>query len=106
MRDVLIFISAAFFEIFGCYAFWLYFRLHKSFWWVMAGVVSLIIFAFLLTKVNVSFAGRAYAVYGGIYIAASFLWLYLVEGITADKWDIIGAIICIIGALIILLTPR
>jgi small multidrug resistance family-3 protein len=75
-------------------------------YWLIPGIISLMFFAFLLTKVQTEFAGRAYAIYGGIYIAASLLWLYLVEHNTPDKWDIIGAGVCIAGALIILLMPR
>lgn len=106
MKDILIFISAAFFEIFGCFAFWSYIRLNKSIYWLIPGIISLILFAFLLTKVQTEFAGRAYAIYGGIYIVASLLWLYIVEHNTPDKWDIIGASFCIAGALIILFIPR
>jgi len=106
MRDILIFLAAAFFEIFGCFAFWSYFKLNKSAYWLMPGVISLILFAYVLTKVNTEFAGRAYAIYGGIYIVASLAWLYFVENSTPDKWDIIGALICIGGAMVILFMPR
>ena len=74
-----IFFIAAFFEIFGCFAFWLYFRLEKTPLWLILGVVSLAIFAYVLTKIDVEHAGRVYAIYGGIYIFASLLWLVLVE---------------------------
>ena len=63
-----IFFLAAFFEIFGCFAFWLYFRLGKTPWWIVLGVISLILFAYVLTKIDVENAGRIYAIYGGIYI--------------------------------------
>lgn len=106
MRDIFLFISAAFFEILGCFSFWSYFKLHKSPTWLIPGILSLIVFAFLLTKVQTEFAGRAYAIYGGIYIISSLFWLYLVEYQTPDKWDIIGASVCIIGAMIILFMPR
>lgn len=106
MRDILLFIGAALFEIFGCFTFWLYFRLHKSAYWVIPGTVSLVLFAFLLSQVKVDFAGRTYAIYGGIYIMASIAWLYIVEHKSPDMWDIIGAGICILGAMIILLAPR
>ncbi len=106
MKDIFIFIAAAFFEIFGCFAFWSYFKLHKSPSWLIPGILSLLIFAFLLTKVQTEFAGRAYAIYGGIYIVSSLLWLLIVEQQMPDRWDIIGASICIIGALIILFMPR
>jgi drug/metabolite transporter superfamily protein YnfA len=66
------------------------------------GAASLILFAWLLTHADVAFAGRAYAVYGGIYIAASLLWLWGVEGRAPDRWDAIGAAV----AMIILYAPR
>lgn len=62
-------------------------------------------FAFLQTKVGTEFADRAYAIYGGIYIVTSLLWLYFVENHSPDKWDIIGATICLSGALIMLYMP-
>ena len=96
-----IFFIAAFFEIFGCFAFWLYFRLDKTPLWLILGVVSLAIFAYVLTKIDVEQAGRVYAIYGGIYIFASLLWLVLVEKESFNRWDIIGASICILGASVI-----
>ncbi|TIU59364.1 MAG: hypothetical protein E5W25_33105, partial [Mesorhizobium sp.] len=60
----------------------------------------------LLALVDTSAAGRAYAAYGGIYIAASLGWLWLVEGVRPDRWDLAGAAICIAGASVILLAPR
>lgn len=106
MKDLIIFISAAFFEIFGCFAFWSYFRLNKSPYWLLPGIISLILFAFLLTKVQTEFAGRAYAIYGGIYIVASLHWLYFAEHQLPDQWDIVGAGICLVGVSIILFMPR
>jgi len=85
-----IFFLAAFFEIFGCFAFWLYFRLGKTPWWIVLGVISLILFAYVLTKIDVENAGRIYAIYGGIYIIASLIWLVLVERESFNRWDIIG----------------
>lgn len=96
-----IFFIAAFFEIFGCFAFWLYFRLEKTPLWLILGVVSLTLFAYVLTKIDVEQAGRVYAIYGGIYIFASLLWLVLVEKESFNRWDIIGASICILGASVI-----
>jgi small multidrug resistance family-3 protein len=69
-------------------------------------VASLVLFAWLLTLVEAAFAGRAYAAYGGIYVAASLGWLWAIEGTRPDRWDITGAMICVIGAGIILFGPR
>lgn len=106
MKDIIYFVLAAFCEIFGCYAFWRYLRLHHSVYWLIPGIISLLVFAFLLTRIQSEFAGRIYAVYGGIYIGSSLLWLNFVENATPDKWDIIGAAVCLIGAMIILFMPR
>ncbi len=104
--SVLVYIGAALAEIAGCFAFWGWLRLEKPLWWLVPGVVFLVLFAYLLTLVDSSFAGRAYAAYGGVYIAASLAWLWTVEGARPDRWDTIGATICILGAAVILFGPR
>ena len=75
-------------------------------YWILPGIVSLIVFAVLLTRINSMFAGRTFAAYGGVYIVASLLWLWIIEGQRLDKWDILGAIICIAGAALILFGHR
>jgi small multidrug resistance family-3 protein len=75
-------------------------------YWILPGIMSLVIFAVLLTRVESIFAGRTFAAYGGVYIAASLLWLWLIEGQRPDKWDILGAMICIVGASVILFGER
>jgi len=100
------YVLAAFAEIAGCFAFWAWLRLDKSPLWVIPGIASLVAFAWLLTRTDTDFAGRAYAAYGGVYIGASLLWLWLVEGQQPDRWDVIGAAVCLIGAAIVLLGPR
>ena len=97
---------AAVAEIIGCFAFWAWLRLDKSLYWILPGIVSLIVFAVLLTRINSMFAGRTFAAYGGVYIVASLLWLWIIEGQRLDKWDILGAIICIAGAVVILFGQR
>jgi small multidrug resistance family-3 protein len=100
------FALAAVFEIAGCFAFWAWLRLGRSAWLAAAGVLSLTLFALVLTRVDAAFAGRAYAAYGGVYIAASLLWLWAVEGAKPDRWDTLGAAVCLGGAALILLGPR
>src|SRR3546814_19703631 len=77
LPSLAIFLAAAFFEIAECFAFWAWLRLGKSIWWLAPGTVSLMIFAWLLTLAPTDAAGRAYAVYGGIYIVSSVLWLWV-----------------------------
>jgi small multidrug resistance family-3 protein len=100
------YIGAAVLEIAGCFAFWAVVRLKASALWLVPGTASLVLFGWLLTKVEVDWAGRAYAAYGGIYIVASLVWLWAIEGKMPDRWDAIGAAVCIVGALVILYGPR
>jgi small multidrug resistance family-3 protein len=106
MTSVLYAVAAALAEIAGCFAFWAWLRLEKSVWWVLPGLVSLALFAFLLTRIESAFAGRTYAAYGGVYIAASLAWLAFVEGQRPDRWDMIGAVVCLLGAAVILFAPH
>ncbi|MEH2541635.1 MULTISPECIES: YnfA family protein [unclassified Bradyrhizobium] len=81
MKSTIVYVGAAVAEIAGCFAFWGWLRLGKPIWWLLPGVFSLIVFAYLLTLVQTEAAGRAYAAYGGIYIAASLAWLWTVESV-------------------------
>lgn len=63
-------------------------------------------FGWRLAQVDTTVAGRAFAAYGGVYIAASVTWMWLVEGQRPDRWDVIGVVVCLIGAAIILFGPR
>jgi small multidrug resistance family-3 protein len=106
MQAILFYGAAAVAEIAGCFAFWAWLRLEKPMWWLIPGIASLILFAYLLTHVDTQFAGRAYAAYGGIYIVASLIWLWAIEGRMPDRWDVTGGAICLIGAAVILWGPR
>ena len=101
-----LYLLAALAEIAGCFAFWAVLRLGRSAWWLVPGALSLAFFAWSLTRVDTAFAGRAFAAYGGVYIAASLAWLWAVEGARPDRWDVIGACLCLAGAAVILLGPR
>ena len=102
----LAYVGAALAEIAGCFAFWAWLRLGKSVWWLLPGMGSLALFAYLLTLVDSNAAGRTYAAYGGVYITAAVAWLWLAEGTRPDRWDLIGAAVCLAGAGIILFGPR
>lgn len=106
MPTPFVYVAAAVAEIAGCFAFWAWLRLGKSALWIVPGLASLALFAWLLTLVDSAAAGRAYAAYGGVYIAASLIWLWSVEGLRPDRWDLIGAAICLLGAAVILFGPR
>jgi small multidrug resistance family-3 protein len=80
--------------------------LGQPIWWLIPGLASLAAFAWFLTFVDVTAAGRAYAAYGGVYIVASLGWLWLVEDTPPDVWDLTGAALCLAGAGIIVFGPR
>jgi small multidrug resistance family-3 protein len=101
IQNLAAFVVAAILEILGCFTFWLWLRRGASPTLAAVGVLSLVGFAVALTRVDTAFAGRAYAAYGGIYIAASLVWLWLVEGQRPTGSDMLGASIAILGALII-----
>lgn len=106
MPTPLIYLAAALAEIAGCFAFWGWWRLGKSMGWLLPGMASLVLFAWLLSLADTDYAGRAYAAYGGVYIVTSVLWLWLIEHRQPDRWDLIGAGVCLVGAGVILLGPR
>ncbi|WP_437979239.1 YnfA family protein [Sorangium sp. So ce295] len=99
-----LFVITAVAEITGCYLVFLWMRGGRSLLLLFAAAVALGLFAWLL-----SFhpsAGRAYAAYGGVYVASAVMWGWLVEKQLPDRWDIIGAAVCLIGMAIITFGPR
>lgn len=106
MHTALFFVLAAFLEIAGCFAFWAVLRSGANPLWLAPGVLSLIAFAAALTQVEASVAGRAFAAYGGVYVAASLLWLWQVEGFRPDRWDMLGGAVCLAGAALVVFGPR
>jgi small multidrug resistance family-3 protein len=106
MKVLLIYAGAALAEIAGCFAVWSVLRQGASVLWLLPGLAMLALFAGLLALIDSAAAGRAFATYGGIYIAASLAWLWSVEGVRPDRWDLAGGAVCLIGAGIILFGPR
>lgn len=106
MPAVLVYAAAAGAEIAGCFAVWMWLRQGRSALWLGPGLLSLAVFAALLAASPAQQAGRAYAAYGGVYIAASLLWLWAVEGTRPDRWDLSGGLVCLLGAALILWGPR
>lgn len=106
MHAIPVYVAAALAEIAGCFAFWAWLRLDRSALWLVPGMAALALFAWLLALSPAEHAGRAYAAYGGVYVAATLGWLWAVEGFRPDRWDTIGAVVCLAGAAIILWGPR
>ncbi|TCZ65369.1 YnfA family protein [Roseicella aquatilis] len=102
MTSALAYAVAALAEIAGCFAAWAVLRQGANLLWLLPGAASLALFALALTWVEADAAGRAFAAYGGVYIAASLLWLWAVEGQVPTGWDLAGAALCLAGAGVIL----
>ena len=105
LKTFLLFVATAIAEIVGCYLPYLWLKQDRSAWLLLSAAASLALFAWLLS-LHPTAAGRVYAAYGGVYIAASLGWLSLVEKQRPDAWDVTGAAICVLGAAIILFAPR
>lgn len=104
-RTALLFTITALAEIVGCFLPFLWLRKAGSPWLLAPAAVSLALFAWLLT-LHPAGAGRTYAAYGGVYVATAIVWLWLVEGQPPDRWDLLGAALCIAGMATIVLGPR
>ena len=104
MRHGLFAIAAAL-ELAGCYLMWAGQR-QSSLWLWLGGVVVLAGFGLALAQVSGDLPSRAYAAYGGIYIAAALLWMMIVDHHVPDRWDVTGVAVSIAGALIVLFGPR
>jgi len=105
-RAAAAFLAAALCEIAGCYAVWMVLRLGRPAWWLLPGMALLAAFATILALVPSASAGRAFAAYGGVYVAASLAWLWAVEGVRPDRWDLVGGVVAVCGAAIVLAGPR
>lgn len=98
--------AAALAEIAGCFAVWAWWKQGATAWWLLPGMASLVAFAWLLALTPADAAGRSYAAYGGIYILASLLWLWAVEGQVPRPTDSLGAALALAGAGVILWGAR
>ncbi len=92
-------------EIVGCYLPWLWLKQGKSAWLLLPAALCLALFAWLLT-LHPQASGRVYAAYGGIYVSAALLWLWLVDGIRPTWIDGVGAGLTLCGMAVILFAPR
>ncbi len=105
-QAILLFILAGLAEIGGGYLFWLWLREGGPIWFGGIGAIILMIYGIVPTFQSFPSFGRVYAAYGGIFIVLALLWGWLVDKKTPDQYDIIGAIVCLIGVSIILWAPR
>ncbi|KIH96574.1 hypothetical protein LP52_24205 [Streptomonospora alba] len=106
LRSVLLFALAAVFEIGGAWLVWQGVREHRGLVWIGAGVIALGLYGFVATLQPDAHFGRILAAYGGVFVAGSLAWGMAVDGFRPDRFDIAGALICLIGVAVIMYAPR
>ena len=105
LKSFLLFVATAVAEIVGCYLPYLWLKQGKSVWLLLPGAVSLALFVYLLT-LHPTATGRVYAAYGGVYVFVALCWLWWVDGVRPTSWDVIGALVALLGMAIIMLGSR
>ena len=106
LQSILLFLASAIAEIGGSWLVWQGLREHKGTLWVGAGVVVLGIYGLTTTFQPDAHFGRVLAGYGGVFVAASLVWGAVVDGYRPDRYDIIGALVCLVGVGVIMYAPR
>ncbi|QIZ33970.1 YnfA family protein [Saccharopolyspora sp. ASAGF58] len=106
LRSVVLFVIAALAEIGGAWLVWQGVREQRGLLWIGADVIALGIYGFVATFQPDANFGRILAAYGGVFVAGSLLWGVFVDGFRPARWDIIGALICLVGVAVIMYVPR
>lgn len=105
IKSVLFYVLAGLCEIGGGYLVWLWLKEGKPLWYGIAGAIILAVYGYVMTFQPSTF-GKAYAVYGGIFIVMAIVWAWKVDHFKPDKYDVIGAVIVLAGVSLILFMPR
>jgi small multidrug resistance family-3 protein len=106
LRSVVLFIAAALLEIGGAWLIWQGVRDHRGLVWAGGGVIALGLYGFVATLQPDADFGRILAAYGGVFVTGSLLWGIVVDGFRPDRYDITGAVICLVGVVVIMYAPR
>jgi small multidrug resistance family-3 protein len=105
-RSLLLFALAALAEIGGAWLVWQGVREHRGWLWIGAGVIALGLYGFVATLQPEANFGRILAAYGGVFVAGSLAWGMVVDGFRPDRWDVAGALVCLLGVALIMYAPR
>ncbi|MET3936743.1 drug/metabolite transporter superfamily protein YnfA [Arthrobacter sp. OAP107] len=106
LKSVLLFTLAAVAEIGGAWLIWQAVREDKAWWWAGLGIVALGLYGFVAAFQPDAHFGRVLAAYGGVFIVGSLVWGMLLDGFRPDRWDLIGAAVCLVGVAVIMFAPR
>ena len=105
-RSIVLFLAAALLEIGGAWMVWQGVREHRGWLWVGLGVVALGAYGFVATLQPDAHFGRILAAYGGVFVAGSLAWGMALDGYRPDRFDVLGAVICLVGVAVIMYVPR
>ncbi|MGO4362642.1 YnfA family protein [Terrabacter sp. 2TAF16] len=105
-RSILLFVLAALAEIGGAWLIWQGVREHRGWIWAGAGVVALGLYGFVATLQPDANFGRILAAYGGVFVVGSLVWGMVADGFRPDRWDVAGALVCLVGVALIMYAPR
>ncbi|QRP43748.1 YnfA family protein [Amycolatopsis sp. FDAARGOS 1241] len=106
LRSILLFIAAAVLEIGGAWLVWQGVREHRGWAWIGGGLVALGLYGFVATLQPDAHFGRILAAYGGVFVAGSLAWGMVADGYRPDRFDVIGALLCLVGVAVIMYAPR
>lgn len=106
VRSLALFVAAAVAEIGGAWLVWQGIREHRGWVWVGAGIIALGVYGFVATLQPDAHFGRILAAYGGVFVAGSLVWGMALDGFEPDRYDIGGALICLVGVAVIMYSPR
>jgi small multidrug resistance family-3 protein len=105
-RSLALFVLAAIAEIGGAWLVWQGVREDRGVAWIGAGIVALAAYGFVATLQDDPNFGRILAAYGGIFVAGSLAWGIVADGFRPDRFDIAGAVICLVGVGVVMWAPR
>ncbi|SEB46488.1 YnfA family protein [Arthrobacter woluwensis] len=106
LKSILLFALSAVAEIGGAWLIWQAVREDKGWWWAGLGVIALGLYGFVASLQPDAHFGRILAAYGGVFVAGSLAWGVIVDGFRPDRWDLIGAFLCLAGVAVIMFAPR
>lgn len=105
-RSVVLFLVAALAEIGGAWMVWQAVRENRGWLWAGAGVLALGVYGFVATFQSDAHFGRILAAYGGVFVVGSLAWGMALDGFRPDRYDVVGAAICLVGVAVIMYAPR
>ncbi|MGV9366721.1 YnfA family protein [Amycolatopsis sp. NPDC003731] len=106
LRSIVLFLAAAVCEIGGAWLVWQGVREHRGWLWIGGGVLALGVYGFVATLQPDAHFGRILAAYGGVFVAGSLAWGMVADGYRPDRYDVLGALLCLAGVAVIMYAPR